>query len=372
MKKNELIIPRIISDDIAKEHDFVMNSSLYDPLKLYKNQITHYYQNKSWDVIKRYTNIYELVNKTPKPVSRSYFKLYEMMVDHVEKMFHRVPCSAVFLAEGPGGFVEAFVDFSVANNVDISNTLIHCNTLVSSHKHVPGWKIPTMHMPQWFSPRFVYGSDGSGNISSLAIADSMIAEILSHGKPVDFMTADGGFDFSADFNQQESTSLPLIIAEVYVALSVQCIGGSFIIKFFDICNQETLSLLTLLRSCYRDLVLTKPHTSRQANSERYIICMYFQGTKHNDLKTLSRCIAEGSAISLTSCVPLDLLRQVFLFNQEFISKQIANISKTIAFININCPHTMRDDCIQQQKKKATLWYNKYLTPVNTSMQALGR
>ena len=50
---------------------------------------------------------------------------------------------------------------------------------------------------------------------------------------MEFITADGGFDFSIDYNQQEFLAQKLIFAQVIMAISLQKIGGSFVCKFFD-------------------------------------------------------------------------------------------------------------------------------------------
>ena len=52
-------------------------------------------------------------------------------------------------------------------------------------------------------------------------------------------------------------------------------GGTFIIKFFDMFTYASMELLYLLKSFYKTVIITKPKTSRYANSERYIVCRNF-------------------------------------------------------------------------------------------------
>ena len=49
---------------------------------------------------------------------------------------------------------------------------------------------------------------------------------------MDIITGDGGFDFSADFNKQESTLIN--IYQVIYALIMQKKNGHFVLKLFDI------------------------------------------------------------------------------------------------------------------------------------------
>ena len=59
-----------------------------------------------------------------------------------------------------------------------------------------------------------------------------------YGNNIDYITADGGFDFSVDFNKQEDLSLKLIFAQIIYAIIMQKKGGHFVIKIFDIFGYE--------------------------------------------------------------------------------------------------------------------------------------
>jgi hypothetical protein len=52
-------------------------------------------------------------------------------------------------------------------------------------------------------------------------------------------------------------------------------GGFFILKIFDIFSKLTVDMLYLLSCLYNEVYITKPHTSRMANSEKYIVCKNF-------------------------------------------------------------------------------------------------
>ena len=45
---------------------------------------------------------------------------------------------------------------------------------------------------------------------------------------MDFITGDGGFDFSVDFNSQEKHIADLLMAQVFYALIMQKKGGCFV------------------------------------------------------------------------------------------------------------------------------------------------
>ena len=49
---------------------------------------------------------------------------------------------------------------------------------------------------------------------------------------MEIITADGGFDFSIDFNKQETLSIKLIFCQICYAIALQKSGGTFILKIF--------------------------------------------------------------------------------------------------------------------------------------------
>ena len=78
MKKTEYVFT--MKENTTKE--IITDTKLYDSLFAYKNQITMHHRSKMWDNAKRLTNAFELVQRTPQPVSRSFFKLWEMLHDY--------------------------------------------------------------------------------------------------------------------------------------------------------------------------------------------------------------------------------------------------------------------------------------------------
>ena len=87
----------------------------------YKNKIEFLENQQLWDIGKKISNNYELIylpNKKYKndsisnyePLSRSYFKLLEMIVDF-DLLSIRKGLKIACLAEGPGGFVESIINY---------------------------------------------------------------------------------------------------------------------------------------------------------------------------------------------------------------------------------------------------------------------
>ena len=64
----------------------------------------------------------------------------------------------------------------------------------------------------------------------------------------------------------------------------------FIVKIFDIFDVITVKILYLLTTYYKDVYITKPLTSREGNSEKYIVCQDFIGINNEEISKLNNLI----------------------------------------------------------------------------------
>ncbi|PNG99853.1 Cap-specific mRNA (nucleoside-2'-O-)-methyltransferase 1 [Tetrabaena socialis] len=356
-----------------------VNERLHETLDRYKEGIAKHYRNKKWDRFKKHCNDHELVfTSTPEspsiaarcPVSRSYFKLWESMHDFSDLFkLGSTPVKAVFLAEGPGGFVEAFCSRRAGTPGD---TLFGM-TLLSSNKNVPEWRLGCQELHgKPFS--IVTGTDGTGNIYNQSNIQTLVTSV---GRATaDFITADGGFDFSGNFNMQEQVSTRLIAAEAYTAMSVQKLGGVFFLKVYDIRQAPTLVLLSILGRCYDAVHLTKPLSSRPANSEKYVICTGFKGCDAASLALLKATVVTGDLKALEgerNTLSVAFLRDIIDANTHFIERQITSIDETLRFIQLHdtaasedAKKTMLAARCADQALKSHAWCIRYNVGVSES------
>ena len=198
---------------------------------------------------------------------------------------------------------------------------------------------------------------------------------------VDLVTADGGFDYSIDFNSQEVISQKLIFSEIVTALTIQKIGGNFVCKIFDIFNYVTLELLWLMSCFYEKIIITKPFTSRPANSEKYVVAKNFKGISDAYLKKLYQIQklwhsqeSKGFYISriFSDEIPKYFKLSVEQYNIYNTKIQIENILKTV-FIIINELDKDKYYLKQFRKiqiEKALVWCKKYQQAINTRCDLL--
>jgi len=258
-----------------------MSTPYHETLTTLKNEIDSIAPIQIWDDVKKITNPYEYIFLSLQkrmyrsiagiaPLSRSYFKMLEMW-DLLSLTPTEEPMRTAHSAEGPGGFLEAIMERTK------KHARMVAMTLRSTERTIPGWRKSQHFMSNHPTVHITYGADGTGNLYSLDNQASFQTTADTHlGGKAHIYTADGGFDFSADFNSQENTVQRLLAAEILCGLNVLQEGGTMILKIFDTKQAATLELLWILSGCFTKTALSKPHTSRPANSERYWIGVGFR------------------------------------------------------------------------------------------------
>jgi 23S rRNA U2552 (ribose-2'-O)-methylase RlmE/FtsJ len=348
--------PGDTNDAAAASKWRAINASLHTSLKATKDSINSHHGNHSWDHYKKLSNEFEFVFTSNTcfpsssryiPVSRSFFKLWEMLHDFRAEMSVERPMCVAFLAEGPGGFVEAF--FRFRQQEGMKDDRMFGMTLHSADRKVPTWRISQEiqnHM------QVCRGTDGTG---SLYNPDNVQCLINMIGAPnsCDLVTADGGFDFSYDFNNQEIISQKLLAAEVHAALRLQREGGTFVLKIYDVSTPETISTFNVLLECYKDVYVVKPLTSRPANSEKYVVCCGFRSD-------IARSFLD-TLLSPTGAYPDEwVTKHVASFNHYFVTRQIMYITKTILCIQLASKGLLNERSLMHRHQAlARAWCKKY-------------
>ena len=109
-------------------------------------------------------------------------------------------------------------------------------------------------------------------------------------------------------------------------------------------TQITQSLIYLLFVCYDKVYITKPNTSRSANSEKYVVCKGFKGINENYLKKLYVIINSFNYLGSKNMFINKLFDISFAkdfnfninrINACFYEKQIKNIKETLNLIDKN-------------------------------------
>jgi 23S rRNA U2552 (ribose-2'-O)-methylase RlmE/FtsJ len=350
----------------------VISQSLCYYLYNIKEKITS--KEKQWDIYKKYTNPYEYIHTTVplkkksvskyKPLSRSYFKMIEIMnTFHIN---YTEPITSFHLAEGPGGFIEALVKLrNSKEDIYIGMTLLDENRKIAN---IPAWKKSEQFFKTYSNVKLENGKDGTGNILSL---ENFKYITKKYNSTVDFITADGGFDFSIDFNQQESFIGKLLFAQVAYALCIQKYKGKFILKIFDCFMQHTIDILYILSSFYEKVYIMKPQTSRYANSEKYIVCIGFLYDNHDMfynylMNSFEKMLdtEKNTLRFLNIDISYLFIKKMEEYNAIFGQKQIQNIHYTLSLMETKTKLEKIEMLIKTNIQKSTDWCIKYNIPHN--------
>lgn len=368
-----------VSDE---ETDVYLSKSIHKYLNNSKELIDQNY--KKWDMMKKYTNPYEFIHSNLphmnyaiskiKPISRAFFKLVEIY-KHFNILSNYNSLKSFHLAEGPGGFIEATA-FMRSNPLDTYYGI----TLTNDDDYsIPGWR-KSEHLFKTYKNIIIEkGKTGNGNLYSVENYKHM-AQMYKNSMNV--ITADGGFDFSSDFNKQENNAFRLLFTQVAYAIVMQKYNGVFILKLFDIFLKSTTQLIYLLNCFYKKVYIVKPNTSRHANSEKYLVCKYFKFSDtssiynrfHDILFVLDHMDFDKYEIASILDVELNTyyLSKLNEINSIFTQQQIENIMNTIKMIHYQDKSKEKMELMKNQNiKKCVRWciehgipyYNNY-TPTN--------
>lgn len=395
-----------LSNNSSSNSPIILSNSLSHYLYDIKERINHHQQD--WDIYKKITNPYEYIH-TPiyqkkkcianyKPLSRSFFKMIELSVFFKKIIDCDQPIKTFHLAEGPGGFIEAIIHLRTNNSPQNHKADSYTGMTILSDENdqnIPAWKKSAYFLKENPNVNIETGQDGTGNILSL---ENFRFCAKKYGSSMDIITGDGGFDFSVDFNNQESNISQLLFAQIAYALIMQKQGGTFILKIFDSFMQHTVDLLAIMASFYEHVYITKPQTSRYANSEKYVVCTGFIGLGHTTGLEQTDTLVHNTALYLAfekMClhndknshgesllapppgfiIPLSykylnipiphlFLTKVAEYNSIFGQQQIENIHYTLSLIENRFKLEKVENLVKVNIQKCIQWCSKHNIPYN--------
>jgi hypothetical protein len=353
--------------------ELCIETPLHNPILAAKNEIDTIAPVGQWDDAKKITNPFEYIFLSLQrrqhrsiaaiaPLSRSYFKMIELW--HILNLGGPDKPRAFMTshtAEGPGGFLEAIQECTG------HQTPMIAMTLRSTERTVPGWRKSHAFLMQHPAVKILYGPDDTGNLYHLCNQDVLAAP----GPFADIYTADGGFDFSTDYNGQENLVHRLLAAEIYAGLRTLKVGAysTMIIKVFDTKNRATLELIWMLSTCFDRAGFVKPNTSRPANSERYWVGRGYRDPPAWVLDLLRRLTATDAPQGWNHIFadpppwPESWLEGVRAFQTELEHEQLKKIQLTLNLIKATNRDQIRE-LLLTNIRNSRIWCQTFGIPLN--------
>ena len=318
------------------------NRDLNDTLNIEKNKIDSYYNNNLWDKLKKFSNQYEFIYTTSyvndyknianiNPISRSFFKLWEILYDFKFIIPHNIKnLKTAHIAEGPGGFIECIYKY-------LSKNKIHGITLLSGDRNIPKWKIRKNFIDK-FNIKLNNKDDTSGDLYKIDNINTFIRNVSltsDNTNCCDFVTADGGFDFSENYNTQENDFIIFLICEIYIIFNILKDNGNAVIKLYDIYSRNSMKILYILTLFFDEVFIIKPFSSRPANSEKYVLCKSFKMSNENLDRYKERfknIIVTQNLNLLDDSIPYKFIKLISEYNKFYTERQILYIQNTLSLI----------------------------------------
>ena len=338
-----------------------------------KDRISTLEAAKRWELVKKMVNPYEIVytHEDPffhpsialtRPLSRSYFKMIEML--HVLQFFELIPkqlakVRTAHVAEGPGGFIQAVVELCERNKRILSSAV--AMTLKPTDQRVPGWRRASSFLHHHQEVKLHFGTDGTGDVYLTANQDSFVAAV-SPG--VNLFTADGGFDFSVNYEIQEKRVFHLLVSSTVTGLRSLATDGFFVLKIFETFSEHTKFLIVLAAQCFKEWMLYKPSLSRPCNSEQYFLGRGFRGIPPIVLQHLQALQAEAAndryPTDLSGCFTAEETAYFDANTALNTEAQLTAISR--AEVYANQPELWYNNQLPLDFEKSRLWCERYRVP----------
>lgn len=259
-------IPLQLEKQLAFSKDEIDRFTQFDPLKL------SFYTTCSTflDQFKHYMKTEQKERKQSKHFTNAWLKCWEMI-----HFYHLIPSNhsddfTVFCnAEFPGAFIFAINQY-IKTKTHNKRYKWYANSLwpgKDKNSDILGdsFGLYKKYKDHWL----MNGDDASGDVTDPAMI-RVIRDRLE--KKVDLYTSDIGIDIPFDkTHEQEVLEAHLNLGQIVCALRTLKEGGSMVCKTFLFFKPMTLSLLYLLTSVFKEFSISKPMTSRPANSEIYLI-----------------------------------------------------------------------------------------------------
>lgn len=322
------------------------------------------------------------IKDEPTILTRAFYKLWEILC--IFKIADNENMTFATVAEGPGGFIQAILQYRNKFGYNVDKDKIFSITIhpekgenIMMNKNFMGYyqkKLPkTLYQFKTFSKTTAnkYTGKSNGDITEIKTIDLFQKEIESKSKGVDMVTADGGFLWN-DENYQEQEAYKLILGEIITALKVLNKNGSFVLKIFECFTITTNKLLYILGLFFDTLYIYKPYFSRDSNSERYVVCKGFlYDFKSKELTNYINILEKVLKSMDTNLFVIDIfpqfelpgefLNQIKYININIMNQQQIMINKIITYIKGNnyfgeAYHEYKDNAIAAAKWWTSLFF----------------
>jgi 23S rRNA U2552 (ribose-2'-O)-methylase RlmE/FtsJ len=308
-----------------------IKESLNKTKSLLDDKVTDVKFMKLWKENDPYKSERQLIKKmiqSPNDISKAWLKCTEI-ITAMELIPDKAHTYVTFdNAAFPGSFILA-INHYVATKTHIKDHKWFASSLLTEKKN-------TIEGEYTLSSK--YALDDSYGLYSKYPEKWLMNEKYNGeklGGSVDLYTSDLGFDIGEEYESQEISHIKFNAGQVLSGLLVLKKGGNLVIKQYTCFETHTLNILIVLIHFFQMCYLCKPNTSRDTNSETYIVCKNFLGgvyLNHPYIQFLFDII-DGKNVSLAADKYSRIIySKVVQISKELFSNQERAIKDLIAAI----------------------------------------
>ena len=213
-----------------------------------------------------------------------------------------------------------------------------------------------------------FGTDNTGDLTKQNNLCDLMRRVEQMGS-VKLVTADGSFDCQAEPAEQEKMTHPLHLCEAAAALSILAPGGSLVLKKFTLFESETVCLMYLLCCVFKYVHVYKPATSKQGNSEVYIIALSYCGQDHfrEHLEKVVEAAWCGHQVLQTmfpeEMIPEDFIEQVKECSSKFMAYQTQSIKRNLLLFEDMSEKQKQLNELLKAKATSLFFERNYCAPI---------
>lgn len=260
--------------------------------------------------------IWQLRKKiNPELPTQAWCKFYENVSSFPlvpQKAIARKHLNCVHLCEAPGAFIAALNHY-LNTNFDMGFKFDW--RAVTLNPYYEGNPLSCMinddRLILQTLDKWLFGKDYTGDIMNIENLTNIVEAASSMGEVL-LVTADGSIDCQGNPAEQEENISWLLYCETIAGLKLLAPGGSFLVKMFTFYEHLSICLMYLLNCVFGSVTVNKPVTSKEGNSEVYVVCCDYLGACNIGpwLNVLTTCY--GPHAPQKSLFPLETIPQTFI------------------------------------------------------------